>query len=100
MYKSVTTKFMSGTDNQIASSNKVGVTHQICSAADLRQVLMSLSSDAKDVRTALVDLPESLSRTRNRLVNNNCFHLRVIRKINNGLYGCFKLFRKVIGIDG
>ena len=100
MYKGVAAQFMGSTDDQVTTGNEVVVADQVCGASNLRQVLMTLTCDTDDVRAAFFNLTESFGCAWNRLVNNDCLHLWVIGKVNNGLNGCFKFLGKVVGIDG
>ena len=87
MYKRITAQFMSGTDDQVATGNEVVVADQVSCAANLRKILMSLAGNTENVRAGLFDLTESLGCAWNRLVHDDCFHLRIIRKVDNGLDG-------------
>ena len=48
---------------------------------------MSLAGNTENVRAGLFDLTESLGCAWNRLVHDDCLHLRIIRKVDNGLDG-------------
>ena len=87
MYKCITAQFMSSTDDQVTTGNEVVVADQVSCAANLRKILMSLAGNTENVRAGLFDLTESLGCAGNRLVHDDCLHLRIIRKVYNGLDG-------------
>ena len=99
MYESIASQLMSCTDDQVSTSNEVVVADKVSCAADLRKVLMGLTSDAKDVRSSLFDLTESFCRTRNCLVYDDGFHIRIIRKVHDGLNRGLQLFCEVVRVD-
>ena len=100
MNKGIASQLMSCTDDKVASGYEVIVADKISGASDLGKILVGLACDADDVRPSLLDLTECLRSSGNSLVYDDSLHLRIIRKVNDGLDGGLKLLGEVVGIDG
>ena len=94
----VASELVSSIDHQVATGNEVIGCGEISSAGDEVGLLMGLASEAEDVRADSLDLAESLSCSRNSLVDDDSLHERIVSKAGDDGDRCLLLFHEVIRI--
>ncbi len=98
MHECIATKLMSGADDQIAAGHKVIVDSEVCRGLNYRRILVGFTGDGDDVGSSLLDAAESLSGSRNGLVDNDGLHLRIIGETADDADGGLSFVHEVVRI--
>ncbi len=94
----VASEFLRCVDYKIAAGDEICVDRKVCDRRDNVRVFVSFACEAKDVRAFFLDAAETFSGSRDRLVDYDDFHVRVISKSCYLCDGGFHLRHEVVGV--